>query len=86
MTNVTHTVLYTGVTCNLQRRVYQHKSRRGSKFSSRYNITKLVYCERFNDVASAIAREKQIKAGSRKRKLDLIRVRNKDWRDLYLEL
>ena len=86
MTNANNTVLYTGVTNDLARRVYRHKSRKASAFTRRYNISKLVYYESFGDVTSAIAREKQIKAGSRQKKLDLIIALNKDWQDLYLDL
>jgi putative endonuclease len=86
MTNKTNTVLYTGVTNNLPRRVYEHKEKIGSKFTARYNVNKLVYYEVFQDAYSAIAREKQIKAGSRKKKLDLINGMNPDWRDLSDEM
>lgn len=83
MTNVHHTVLYTGVTNDLQRRVLEHQSGKGSKFTSRYNVTKLVYFECGNEVSAAILREKQIKAGSRKKKLDLINSINPEWVDLF---
>jgi len=76
MTNKHNTALYTGVTNDLVRRAYEHKSGFGSGFTSRYNITKLVYYEIFSDAYSAIAREKQIKAGSRQKKIDLINMRN----------
>jgi putative endonuclease len=82
MTNVHHTVLYTGVTNNLQRRVLEHRSGTGSKFTSKYNVNKLVYFECGNDVNMAIFREKQIKAGSRKKKIDLINEMNPEWKDL----
>ena len=83
MTNRYNTTLYTGVTNNLKRRVYEHKSGRGGAFTSRYNLTKLVYYEVTNDVNAAIAREKQIKAGSRQKKIDLVNSMNPEWRDLY---
>jgi putative endonuclease len=83
MTNKYHTVLYTGVTNDLKRRVYEHKTGSGSDFTSRYNVTKLVYYEVGLDVNSAIAREKQIKAGSRQKKIDLINGMNGEWQDLY---
>ncbi|MDP1547105.1 MAG: GIY-YIG nuclease family protein [Anaerolineales bacterium] len=83
MTNAHHTVLYTGVTNNLQRRVLEHQSGKGSKFTSKYNVNKLVYFECSNDVNAAILREKQIKAGSRKKKLDLINNMNPKWNDLF---
>jgi putative endonuclease len=83
MTNKHHTVLYTGVTNNLKRRVYEHKVGQGGNFTSRYNVNKLVYYQVTPDVKSAIAREKPIKAGSRQKKLDLINEMNPEWIDLY---
>lgn len=83
MSNKHNTTLYTGVTDNLQRRVNEHKTGVGSKFTSRYNITKLVYYETTNDIEAAIMREKQIKGGSRKKKIDLVNSINPEWRDLY---
>ena len=83
MTNRYNTTLYTGVTNNLKRRVYEHRSGTGSAFTSRYNLTKLVYYEITTDVNSAISREKQIKAGSRQKKIDLVNSVNPEWRDLY---
>ncbi len=85
MTNKVHTVLYTGVTNNLVRRHYEHKEGIVPGFTSWYNVHKLVYYEETNDVHIAIAREKQIKAGSRRKKLDLITARNPEWRDLAEE-
>ena len=86
MTNKTNTVLYTGVTNDLTRRVYEHKGKLIEEFTSKYNITKLVYYEVFDDAESAISREKQIKAGSRQKKVDLINRMNRQWQDLYREL
>jgi putative endonuclease len=86
MTNKNNSVLYTGVTSNLHGRVYQHKEKMIDGFTKRYNITKLVYYEVFSDPSSAIAREKQIKAGSRKKKIDLIESLNTEWKDLSDEL
>ena len=86
MTNSHHTVLYTGVTNNLARRVYQHKNGLGSAFAKRYNAHTLVYYEVTDNVFSAIAREKQIKAGSRQKKIELIRSLNPEWRDLFDEI
>ncbi len=86
MTNVHNTVLYTGVTNNLARRVYEHKNGLGSKFVKKYNVHKLVYYEIGNDVNAAIAREKQIKGGSRKKKIDLVNNMNPLWKDLYEEI
>jgi putative endonuclease len=86
MTNAHNTVLYTGVTNQLQRRVYKHKNGQGSIFTKKYNVTKLVYCELTDNVHSALAREKQIKGGSRKKKIDLVNNLNPTWKDLYDEL
>ena len=86
MTNAHNTVLYTGVTNNLARRVYEHKNGLGSKFVKKYNVHKLVYYEIGNDVNAAIAREKQIKGGSRKKKVDLVNNMNPQWKDLYEEI
>jgi len=86
MTNRHHTVLYTGVTNDLQRRVYEHKQGRGGAFTSKYKVRKLVYYEITGDVNAAIAREKQIKAGSRQKKTDLIDGMNPEWKDLYDDL
>jgi putative endonuclease len=86
MSNKTDTVLYTGVTSNLKFRVQQHKEGFHPKsFTKRYNIHKLVYYEGFFDIVEAICREKQIKAGSRKKKVELINKMNPDWKDLYYE-
>ena len=86
LTNYTNTVLYTGVTNNLRRRVYEHKEKIADSFTKKYNINKLVYYEVFNDIKFAIEREKQIKGGSRKKKIELIDGLNKDWEDLYPKL
>ena len=85
MTNRYNRVLYTGVTNNLERRVLEHRSGKGSKFTSKYNVRKLVYFECGNNVKEAIMREKQIKAGSRQKKIDLIEEMNLKWNDLYDE-
>ena len=81
--NSHNTVLYTGVTSNLIARVFHHKNKSASSFSSKYNLDKLVYYEVFEDVNSAITREKQIKGGSRNKKIDLINKFNPSWKDLY---
>lgn len=86
MTNRNHTVLYTGVTNNLTRRVCEHKSRLVEDFTKKYHATKLVYFEAYDSPRSAVAREKQIKAGSRQKKLDLINAMNPEWKDLYDKL
>jgi putative endonuclease len=85
MTNYNNTVLYTGVTNDLQRRVLEHRAGKGSKFTNKYNVHKLVYFELTDDINSAIFREKQIKAGSRQKKIDLVGSLNPEWRDLYNE-
>jgi putative endonuclease len=83
MANQHNTVLYTGVTSNLKKRVYERKEKLVEGFTKRYNITKLVYHEVFNDPENAIKRGKQIKGGSRKKKTDLIESKNRGWDDLY---
>jgi len=82
MTNKRNAVLYTGVTSNLSKRIYEHKNKLVKGFTQKYNIDKLVYCEIFNNPLSAITREKQIKAGSRKKKIELINKENPEWKDL----
>lgn len=82
LTNPRNTVLYTGVTNNLVRRLYEHKKPNGYGFTHRYNTNKLVYYEEYTHVLDAINREKQIKAGSRKKKEELINKKNIDWRDM----
>jgi putative endonuclease len=86
MANKNNTVIYAGVTSDLKKRIYEHKEKLVEGFTKKYNITKLVYYEVFDDSVNAITREKQIKAGSRQKKNDLINSMNKDWRDLYEEL
>jgi putative endonuclease len=87
LTNDNNTVLYTGVTSNLKERVDEHKGKAyPGSFTARYNIRKLVYFESFEGIGQAIKREKQIKAGSRKKKIDLINCYNPEWRDLTIEL
>jgi len=85
MANAHNTVLYTGVTNDLQRRVLEHKEGKGGGFTKKYNVTKLVYFEYGDDINIAIAREKQIKAGSRQKKIDLINSINPEWKDLFDE-
>ncbi len=82
LTNHRHTVLYTGVTNDLERRMAEHKAKVNRCFTAKYNVSELVYYEVFDDPLSAIAREKQIKAGSRLRKLNLINSFNPQWKDL----
>lgn len=83
ITNRVNTVLYTGVTGNLVARIYHHKNKTVSSFSSKYNLNKLVYYEIYEDINQAIVREKQIKAGSRKKKIELINKFNPEWKDMY---
>ena len=85
LTNRAGTVLYTGVTRDLEGRTFQHKDKRVPGFTSNYNVNRLVYYEVLDDPVSAIAREKQIKAGSRAQKLRLINALNPRWLDLYQE-
>ena len=85
MTNKVNTVIYTGVTSNLQKRVYEHKEKKVEGFTKRYNVNKLVYYEVADTMEAAIAREKKIKGGSRKRKIDLIKSMNPNFKDLYYE-
>jgi putative endonuclease len=82
ITNKKNGVLYTGITNNLARRVYEHKEKLISGFTSKYNLKKLVFFEETQDVNDAIAREKQIKGWLRKKKIELIESRNPDWNDL----
>lgn len=81
-----NTVLYTGITGDLIKRAYEHKQKLVEGFTKKYNINKLVYYEIFDDPENAIAREKQIKAGSRKKKIALIESTNPEWKDLYNEI
>lgn len=81
MTNRSRT-LYTGVTNNLERRVYQHKLKQIPGFTAKYNITRLVYYEESSDILAAIAREKAIKGWLRSKKIALIESVNPDWQDL----
>ncbi|MBI2092855.1 MAG: GIY-YIG nuclease family protein [Deltaproteobacteria bacterium] len=86
MANHRNTVIYTGVTGDLMKRVYEHKEKLVKGFTARYNVNKLVHFEIFSDPPSAISREKQIKAGSRQDKIKLIEKINSGWKDLYHEL
>jgi putative endonuclease len=86
MTNNRNTVLYVGVTNDLIRRIYEHKEKLADGFTKKYNIVKLVYYEVFEDIENAILREKQIKAGSRQKKIQLIDSINREWHDMYDEL
>jgi len=87
MTNFKNTALYVGVTSNLAKRFYEHQSKKYPKsFTAKYNINKLVYFENFTRIEEAILREKQIKAGSRAKKEQLINSINPEWNDLGLDL
>ncbi len=85
MTNKHRTVVYTGVTNDLVRRVHEHKSKVNEGFTSQYNVSDLVYYEMINDVKDAIIREKQIKGWSRKKKNDLIASVNPQWLELEIK-
>jgi putative endonuclease len=86
LTNQRHTVLYTGVTGDLKRRIYQHREKLLPGFTRRYNVSKLVFYECMEDVSAAIVREKQIKTGSRQKKIELVNGFNPEWRELFDEL
>jgi len=83
LTNTNNTVLYTGVTSNLIKRVYEHKNKMVQGFTKKYNLHKLVYYEVFEDMLNAIIREKQIKGWLRSKKISLIEKANPNWIDLY---
>ena len=78
--------LYVGITNRLERRTWQHKNKTSAGFATRYDVDRLVYFEEFRDVSNAIAREKQLKAGSRAKKIALIEKDNPEWKDLSLEM
>ncbi|WP_136669068.1 GIY-YIG nuclease family protein [Flavobacterium sp. H122] len=87
ITNKNNTTLYTGVTSNLSKRIIEHKTKKYSKsFSVRYNLEKLVYYECYQMIGDAITREKKIKAGSRRDKINLIQKSNPNWLDLFKEI
>ena len=83
LTSLHNKVLYTGVTNNLKRRVYEHKNKLVEGFTQKYNVDKLVYFEVFKDVRLALNREKEIKGWLRAKKLALIEGENPNWDDLY---
>jgi len=85
-TNKTNKVFYVGVSSDLVGRIWQHKNKfYPNSFSARYNVDKLVYYETYEDVYEAIAREKQLKAGSRQKKIDLVEKENPDYEDLSMD-
>ncbi len=83
MTNKRHTVLYTGVTGDIHRRVWEHKEGLCTGFTKKYNCTELVLVETFDDPTFGIEREKEIKGWRRQKKIDLIQKSNPGWHDLY---
>ena len=82
MSNKNNSTIYVGVTSNLLKRVYQHKSKSFKGFTAKYNCSKLIYFEEFDDISLAIAREKQLKSGNRMRKEQLVNSTNPKWEDL----
>ena len=86
MTNIKNTVLYTGITNNLVKRIYEYKNEFVDGFTKKYNIKKIVYYEIFKTPLEEIDREKQIKAGSRKKKISLIIKENPNFEDLYKKI
>ncbi|NLI70708.1 MAG: GIY-YIG nuclease family protein [Firmicutes bacterium] len=86
MTNKNNTVLYTGITNNLQRRIYEHKNKLAKGFTAKYNIDKLVYFECTSDIIAAISKEKKIKGWNRQKKEKLINMLNPEWADLSYKL
>jgi len=87
MTNKYKTTLYVGVTSDLKKRIYEHKNHIfKNSFTDKYNIESLIYYETFYSIEEAIAREKQLKGGSRKKKENLINTINSEWNDLYNEI
>ena len=86
LTNVHNKVLYTGVTSDLIKRVYEHKNKMIDGFTKKYNVYKLVHFEVSDDMMTAIEREKQIKGWLRKKKIALIEENNPEWKDLYEEI
>ena len=87
LTNAHHTVLYTGATTDLYNRILEHRNGVFAKsFTEKYNVYKLVYFESFSFAKDAFAREKQIKAGPRKKKIELIESLNPEWKDLFEKL
>jgi len=85
-TTSNNTVLYTGVTNDLKKRIAEHKLKLKASFTKKYHVDKLVFYETFEKIEAAIAREKQIKGGSRQKKIDLIRGMNRMWEDLAEKL
>lgn len=85
LANKINTVLYIGITNNLQRRIYEHRQKLIEGFTKKYNVTKLVYFEEFSNPTDAINAEKRLKGWSRWKKVQLIQQKNKAWNDLFEE-
>ncbi|MCK5332669.1 GIY-YIG nuclease family protein [Candidatus Parcubacteria bacterium] len=83
-TNKRNTVLYTGITNNINRRMYEHKNKLIKGFTSKYNIEKLIYCQEFNTAIEAIIAEKKIKGWTRAKKIKLIKTINSEFNDILL--
>ena len=86
MSNWNNKVLYTGITNDLARRVYEHKNKLVEGFTAKYNVNKLVYYDYTNDVMSAIAKEKEIKGWKRHKKNELVESMNPEWKDISEKL
>ena len=86
LTNKNNNVFYTGVTNNLLRRVFEHKQKVVEGFTHKYNVNKLIYYEIYQDIKDAIEREKQIKGGSRQKKIGMIQRFNVEWKDLWNDI
>ena len=83
LTNTHHSVLYTGVTNDLERRCFEHRQKKIKGFTQKYNVDKLIYFEQYDSIDLAIDREKQIKGYSREKKKALVNQFNKEWKELY---
>ncbi len=86
LTDSQNRVLYTGVTSDLLKRIWEHKNHVVEGFSKKYNVIKLVYYEQGEDIYGAICREKQIKGKLRKKKIEMINKMNSEWKDLYYDI
>jgi len=86
ITNKNNTTLYIGVTSDLVRRIWEHKNKVVEGFSKKYNLEKLIYFECFEDIETAINREKYLKGKKKAYKINLIETMNKDWKDLYSDI
>jgi len=86
LSNKKNGTLYIGVTSDIIQRIWQHKNNVTAGFTKKYSLHNLVYYELFDDMVSAITREKQLKSGSRQKKINLIEIKNPEWQDLYPSL